>query len=77
MGNRYILLNEIDKELKANFSIIYDTYESRIAFFTKNNLNNLLGRLKEYIPYAPIVNPYPEQRFHHTPVRRYKSLLLK
>ena len=62
MGNRYILLNEIDKELKENSSIIYDTYESHTALFTKKNLNNLLGRLKEYIPYAPIVNPYPKQR---------------
>ena len=62
MGNRYILVNEIDKELKENSSIIYDTYESHTALFTKKNLNNLLGRLKEYIPYAPIVNPYPKQR---------------
>lgn len=61
MGNRYVLINRIEKETNSNYAVIYDTYEYKIALFIKTYLANLLGKHKEYIPYVSIANrSYPD-----------------
>ena len=60
MGNRYVLINRIEKDTNSNYAMIYDTYESNKSLYFSTDLNNLLGKHKEYIPYVSIANrPYP------------------
>lgn len=54
MGNRFVIINKTDMNLKT--PIIYDSYELRECAYSKKNLNNLVGKQKENIPYIAVTH---------------------